>query len=184
MIGAPTMAKKPLPTPEQLRQLLRYEPETGKLFWRERTPDMFEDGEQTAEHACKIWNSRFAGEEAFQSRSGGYSVGTVWGRRLLAHHVCWAIAHNEWPTSHIDHRNGVRDDNRVTNIRLATRSQNNQNVRSQRGSSSIYKGVTYDKERGKWMAGIKKDFRRRNIGRYETEIEAALAHDRVAVELY
>jgi len=37
-------------TPELLRQLLRYEPETGKLFWKARTPDMFQDGQKSKEH--------------------------------------------------------------------------------------------------------------------------------------
>ena len=184
------MAKKPLPTPEQLRQLLRYEPETGKLFWRERTPDMFtetssEDGRwrRSAEWAANRWNSAHSGKEAFTALSYGYYVGTVLGRRVMAHRVCWAISVGAWPDI-LDHANGVPSDNRLENLRVATRSQNNQNVRSQRGSSSKYKGVTFDRSRGKWIAGIKKDFKRRNLGRFEREIDAAIAHDRAAIELY
>ena len=59
------MATKPLPSQEVLRQLLRYEPETGKLFWRERTPDMFSADGRDPEWKARNWNSKLAGREAF-----------------------------------------------------------------------------------------------------------------------
>jgi hypothetical protein len=58
------MAKRVLPDQETLLKLLRYEPETGKLFWRPRTPDMFPEGEKSAKHNCNVWNSNNAGKPA------------------------------------------------------------------------------------------------------------------------
>lgn len=99
--------EKPLPTPELLRKLLRYEPDTGKLYWRERTPDMFEDGRMTARQKCRVWNGKFVGREALKSvTSFGYKFGEINGCRHRAHRVIWAISNGEWPTNQIDHING------------------------------------------------------------------------------
>lgn len=178
------MAKRDLLTPEALRQLLRYEPETGKLFWRERGQEWFPPGTDGREWTVKIWNRKYAGKEAFTSRADGYPAGHILNVRAVAHRVAWAIHCGEWPDGHLDHANGDRADNRITNLRLADRSQNNQNVRSQTNSSSQYKGVTWDKSRGKWTAGIKKDFVRHNLGRFANEEDAARAHDEAALRLY
>lgn len=92
------MAKKTLPTIEELRKLLRCEPETGLLFWRERTPDMFEDGMHSSEHSCNAWNARYCGKMALAAIDGkGYFRGRVLGQNVSAHRVIWAIVHGEWP---------------------------------------------------------------------------------------
>lgn len=52
-------------SPETLRKLLRYEPDTGKLFWRKRTPDMFSGGYRSPEGNCSAWNARLAAERRY-----------------------------------------------------------------------------------------------------------------------
>ena len=106
------------------------------------------------------------------------------GKAIDAHRVAWAIYYGEWPTAHVDHANGNKADNRIGNLRLATRSQNNQNVRSAKNASSNFKGVTWDASRNKWIAGIKKDYKRHNLGRFDTAEAAARAHDDAALRLY
>jgi hypothetical protein len=71
--------RKALPSPEVLRQLLRYEPETGKLFWLPRSEHWFRaTSGRSAIHACANWNARYAEREAFTSvDQNGYRVGTV-----------------------------------------------------------------------------------------------------------
>ena len=97
--------------PEILKQLLVYNPETGKLFWRKRSVEFFEDGKQSAEHAMKRWNARYAGKESFTYIGGdGYKYGGVFGGRYPAHRVAFAVYHGAWPDDQIDHVNGVRDD--------------------------------------------------------------------------
>jgi hypothetical protein len=72
----------------------------------------------------------------------------------------------------VDHINGDTLDNRRANLRVATTAQNAQNQGS-RGGSSRHRGVTWDKSRKKWMATATLDGRRRTIGRFGTEEEAA-----------
>lgn len=85
-----------------------------------------------------------------------------------------------------DHVNGDGLDNRRGNLRTATASQNSANAWKPRrpdGSphSSIFKGVSWDKGRGKWQAQIALHGRSKNLGRYLTEIEAARAYDTAAL---
>jgi hypothetical protein len=81
---------------------------------------------------------------------------------------------------HIDH-NGVH--NRQSNLRVCTSAENQRN-RPGVGGSSQYKGVSYDKEHKKWEAGITLRGKRIHIGLFESEIEAARAYDRKALELF
>ena len=77
--------------------------------------------------------------------------------------------------SEVDHINGNKIDNRRSNLRLATRSQNSMNTSLRLDSTSGVKGVHYDKSRGKWMAYIKRDGVRFQLGRYPTLHEATIA---------
>jgi len=80
----------------------------------------------------------------------------------------------------VDHRNGVPLDNRRSNLRLATQSQNRQNRRKRENTTSRYIGVCFDKQTGKWKARIKTNGREICLGRFDSEIEAALAYDAAA----
>ena len=157
------MADKALPPPDALRQLLRYDPETGKLFWRER------DG-------CKRFNTTWAGREAFTATNGyGYKVGSVNNRGLLAHRVIWAMMTGAWPDDEIDHRDTDRQNNRFGNLRLATTAQNarNRNLRSDNLSGA--KGVTRLPS-GKWQARIMADGVAKFLGAFNCQTAAAIAY--------
>ena len=151
------MADKQLPTPETLRQLLRYEPETGKLFWRERGPEWFNNrAAGTPQEKAARWNMRWAGKMAFKSiDSLGYHQSRIgfYGKpvQLRAHRVIWAIQTGSWPSSDVDHVNRIKTDNRWINLRVATRSQNLAN-RSVAGVSRT--------RSGSWAAYVTKDYRR------------------------
>jgi len=81
----------------------------------------------------------------------------------------------------IDHRNGNSLDDRRTNLRRASRSQNQFNKRkTSKKTSSQYIGVYYEKGRRKWGAGIAYHGKRKRIGRFDSEIEAARAYDEAA----
>jgi len=54
-----------VPSPDIVRQFLRYDPSTGHLFWRIATPDMFEPGTRTPEMKARMFNARYGGREAF-----------------------------------------------------------------------------------------------------------------------
>ena len=168
------MATKPFPTPEHLRQLLRYEPETGKLFWRERTPDMFQDGKHSAAHICARWNSKFGGKEAFTASSRGYRVGAIWGQNILAHRAAWAIYYGAWPSKWLDHINGNPSDNRIENLRDVEHAENMRNTRRRGDNTSGVTGVYWLEEKNKWGAFIK-SHKIIALGRYETFGEAVAA---------
>lgn len=172
------MAKKPLPSPDELRQLLSYDPETGDLTWKRRPASMFEDNRCfTAEDMCRRWNSRFAGKPALASIDGnGYRFGLVLWNRVAAHRAAWAIFHGKWPDDCIDHINGVPSDNRISNLRDATYSQNQHNRAIHPHNKAGFPGVSFDRNRNKWQAKIRVNWKQIHLGRYDTPEAAAEAY--------
>jgi len=84
----------------------------------------------------------------------------------------------------VDHANGNKIDNRRCNLRECTMAQNLQNGKSHRDAFSKYKGVSYDKSRRKWAADIMAFGKRRRLGRFDTEREAAEAYATAAKEFH
>jgi len=90
---------------------------------------------------------------------GGYllvnfAVGYRKYKKLRAHHIVWAWTHGEWPSGEIDHINGDRSDNRISNLRAATVAQNRTNRRISETRTSGFKWVTRYGKTGKWLAQI------------------------------
>lgn len=81
----------------------------------------------------------------------------------------------------VDHIDGDGLNNRRSNLRIATRSQNNQNQRAIRGGTSIFKGVSLHRETLRWRTHICVNGRSTHIGYFASEVEAALAYN-VAAE--
>ena len=163
------MATKPLPNRNILRQLLRYEPATGKVFWKPRSRDLF-----PSERAFKAWNARYAEAEALTSdHPSGYKEGSVFGVSYLAHRLIYKFVFDEEP-QFIDHINGNRSDNRIENLRSVTRIANSQNTRRASNNSSQVTGVSRRKLGG-WCAHIGIDNRRIALGEFGTKTEAIAA---------
>ena len=144
------MATKSLPDPELLRNLLEYDPATGSLTWRERDQKHF----KVASHALN-WNKRYAGKfVCLQRHNAGYRCILLYNKKYLAHRVIWAVVHGQWPTNQIDHINGVRDDNRLCNLRAATYSQNSKNSAVRKDNKSGFPGVHWVPRVDRWSARI------------------------------
>jgi hypothetical protein len=165
--------------PEILQQRLKYDPETGVLRWRERTPDSFQQKRQSPQHQCRSWNAKYANKEAFTAVcKSGHKRGRIDGVNYLAHRVIWAIVYGEWPKIIIDHCNMNPADNRLCNLRLATKRQNGCNRRAQ--GRSKYLGVGWHKKAGKWKAAISVHNKTLHLGLHETEESAAIAYNKAA----
>jgi hypothetical protein len=174
------MTAKELPSPELLRKLLRYEPETGKLFWLPRGLEFFKDARN-----WKRWTTLFSGKEAFAVRSNDdYFRGKILGCEIKAHRVIWAMQTGAWPENQIDHidHNGLN--NVWINLRTATQSQNNANKRRQEKCSSLYRGVCWAKRERQWVASIKKDKKNCFLGYFSDEKMAAQAYDQAAKRVH
>lgn len=163
---------KIIPTPEELRKLLRYEPDTGKLFWRPRPKSMFK-----YERDWKRWNTVFFGGEAFTYvDKNGYKSGRIHNKGYLAHRVIWAIVYGDWSDSFIDHVNGDAGDNRISNLRKCTNTQNAYNRGPQKNNKSGFKGVSFNKRRSKWHASIAYNGKTVHLGDFSSKVAAAAAY--------
>lgn len=171
------MAKKPIHTPDTIRQLFRYEAETGKLFWNPRDESQFCATEKRSQDwAFRRWNTRFSGKEAFTARNDfGYAVTNIGGRIYRAHRVIWAITHGEWPKGDVDHINGVPDDNRLCNLRSVTHKSNLRNQKRRSTNKSGVNGVGWYKAYEKWRAHITLGGKMKCLGYFDTKDEAIAA---------
>jgi hypothetical protein len=84
----------------------------------------------------------------------------------------------------VDHINGDKLDNRKSNLRSATRSQNNYNKSVQRNTTSGFKGVSWSKQRNKWRSRIFVDKREMHLGFFEYKIDAAMAYNEAALKYH
>jgi hypothetical protein len=149
----------------RLRELLDYNPETGVLTWRvARGP-------------------RKAGAVA-GSESLGYLHVMIDGRNYKAHRLAWFWVHGEWPKDEIDHRAGDTADNRLSELRNATSSQNKMNRRTGTNNTSGLKGAFLDKRDGRWYARVTIGGQHKHLGRFDTAEEAHAAYVVAAREAY
>ena len=170
------MAKSPLPPPATLRQLLDYDPRSGKLFWKART-DGF-----SCKRSCSVWNARFAGKEVGWENCAGYTCLSLWGKKLRAHRVAWAITYDVWPENEIDHINGCPSDNRIKNLREVTHAENGKNVKTPMTNKSGQIGVYRQRGASAWRAEIKVNGRRIHLGYFEKFSDAVRARTSAEAE--
>ena len=156
------MTDKNLPTVEYLRKRLICNPDTGKLFWKD------------CEDMPQKWRTRWAGKEAFTANDGnGYLLGAVNYKTLKAHRVIWAMVYGEWPSNHIDHINGITDDNRIVNLRVVTNQENMRNKSMRKSNTSGFTGVYWHEPTQKWQARINVNGRGKSLGLFH-KIEDAV----------
>jgi len=104
-------------------------------------------------------------------------------RRNINMHTA-ILAHYGLPSERCDHEDGNGLNNQKENLRPATAFQNNGNTVRARNNSSGYKGVHFDRVRGKWRAAIGQNNAMRQLGRFDTPKEAAEAYDLAAIALF
>jgi hypothetical protein len=176
--------KVALSLPTDLGLLLRYEPETGKLFWLPRPVTMFLDSARSADISARSWNTRYAGKEAFTAANNhGYLHGTLFGKHEQAHRVVWALSHGEWPAGEIDHIDGDRKNNRLANLRDVTPAENRKNqTRSVKNTSGVT-GVHWCTTWNRWIAKVMVNRKTKTIGNFATFEEAVAARAEASRQL-
>lgn len=141
-------------TAAEVRYWLDYDADTG-IFTRRV-------------HSGNVAPGKIAG-----SRSGhGYIQIRVNGVKYVAHRLAWLFVYGAWPSAELDHVNLDKADNRIRNLREATREQNSWNTPAYKSNSSGKKGVSFSQKMGKWQAQIRLDKKPEHLGYYDT-IEAA-----------
>lgn len=132
-----------------VRHLFDYDPETG-IFIRKST-----------------------GREPGWLTQLGYRVISIGSRgRFQAHRLAWLWHYGYWPPNVIDHINHLPADNRIANLRLATRTQNQQNMSLRVDNTSGIAGVWWDQHRNLWVSYIRVNKRRKHLGRFKSFDEA------------
>lgn len=165
------MARKERIAPERIRELLNYDQSTGVFTWM-------------VDRRCGQFRSVIvaaAGSKAGCIRPDGYMSVSLDHRRYQMHVIAWAHANNEFPPDgfDIDHIDGNRSNNAIANLRLVTRAQNLQNLRTAKSHnrSSGVLGVHWDSQRNKWRAVLNCQKRRIDLGFFATVGEAAKARE-------
>ena len=171
-------------TQEIVRELLDYDPETGKLYWRERNVKWFEDGYRTAQGNCNNWNGQHAGKEALATIDNyDYCYGEIFNKTYKAHRVIWLWFYGKWPDNQIDHLDGVTRNNRINNLNDKTQNENLKNQKFRKNNTSGFKGVCWDKRKNKWRAQIRADGKSKYLGLFSTSEQARAAYIEAATKL-
>ena len=145
------------------------------MRWIKRNPSDFKEGKISAEMICHRWNSKWEGRPAFDYiNPDGYKKGSFGGKSLQAHRVAWELTFGKIPEGmQIDHINGNRSDNRITNLRLVTQIGNSRNMKMLSTNTSGVTGVTLGKKMKKWRARISgSNGQRIHLGYFHTKEEA------------
>lgn len=167
-----------------LRERLDLDPKSGVLTWRTRLREQF-----PTELSWIAWNKLRAGKSAGGIHHSGYRMIeiSIAGKRhcLQAHRLVFALAHGRWPVAEIDHINGDKLDNRLSNLREATHAENCQNQRNPRlQNKSGYLRVYKPKRGRKWRATIGIKGRQIHLGDFATPEEAHAAYLEAKAKLH
>jgi hypothetical protein len=141
------MAANTIPI-DRLRALIRLDQESGRLYWL----------------VDKSQASRTGDEALTFTDSAGYRKGIIDGVCLKAHRVVYALSRGGWPSGEVDHRNGVRSDNRPGNLRDVDKSTNQRNASRRTDNKSGVAGVSWRRQSNAWMVRV----RNKHIGLYDT----------------
>ena len=141
---------------DELCDVVTYFKETGSFVW------------------ARTRKGASAGSQAGSIHAKGYITIRIHDRLYLAHRLAWYIETGEQPEQ-IDHINGVKDDNRICNLRAATPNQNQHNKSLNKNNTSGVKGVSWNKSKRKWEARVWLNGKGYRLGRFSDLAMAEVA---------
>lgn len=145
-------------TKQRLRELLSYDPETGDFRWLVNRGTVR------------------VGSVAGTPNAKGHLQIRIDGVKYYSHRLAWLWVYGAWPLDQIDHINAVKYDNRLSNLRAASSSENGRNRGAQKNNSSGLKGVYQRKKLGKWQASIKLYGKLKHLGTFTSAESASAAY--------
>jgi hypothetical protein len=152
---------------DRLKEVLIYAPETGEFKWRVKP----------RQRAC----SEIAGSR----NPSGYIQICVDQQVYKAHRLAWFYVYGVWPTTpHLDHINGDRSDNRISNLREADFSQNQANSKVRATNKIGLKGVSFHPLSGLWTARVVKGGKSAYCAYFKTPEEAHAAYKAAATRIF
>jgi len=153
-------------TINRIKELLLYDHETGIFRWK-----VMRGGSLPGSIAGSLtWN--------------GYHHIMIDGKNYRAHRLAWLYIYGEWPTIDIDHVDGDRTNNKIENLRLALRSQNNINSGPPKNNTSGIRGVYWNKKAGKFTASIGVNGKSIYLGLFSSIEEALDARISAEIKYY
>lgn len=141
-------------TQKELHEVLDYNSDTGIFTWK-----------------SNYRRAVLVGSVAGHVGKNGYREIYVFCGKYMAARLAWFYVHGEWPEE-IDHKNCVRDDNRIENLRNCTHMQNSFNRRLNKNNTTGHKGVAWW-TRGRFVSNIRFNGKNIRLGIFDTAQEAA-----------
>jgi hypothetical protein len=147
-----------------INEYLQYDPKTGDIIWLKKP-------------SPKV----YIGDIAGNLNSLGYLRIQFYGKSYYAHRLAWFLYYGNWPKNDIDHINGIKTDNRISNLRDVTKSENNYNRKGHR--EKTYKYYYFNKGHHVWEVKATINSKRKHLGYFETE-ELALQFIKNNIQLF
>lgn len=143
-------------TVERLKEVLRYDPETGLFWWKIRTGPR-----------CNM------NKPAGYKNNLGYINIQLFGVNHRAHRLAWLYIYGKWPEYDVDHKNAIVYDNRMVNLRDVPHEINMENQRNaHRNNKTGLLGVSFDKKANKFRAQITIKGKKKCLGWFSNQEEA------------
>jgi hypothetical protein len=159
-----------LHTADEIRGALDLDPATGILTWKNPS----------------VHNPYLLGRVFGNIRPDGYLGGRVFGKAYLVHRLVWLHFYGEWPAGELDHIDLDKTNNRISNLREATRSDNIHNTNARKHNKLGVKGI-YERQYAsgkRYRASIHENGKRRDLGAFLTLLEAKAAYEEAARRAY
>ena len=164
----PQQRKNELISYEEANRILQYDSRTGIFIWRIDRNKIIPSG-KVAGHRNKE----------------GYITIFMHGAAYKAHRLAWLLTHGVWPNNQIDHVNGIRDDNRIENLRDVTNQQNQHySTKVPKHSTSGVRGVSWHKTKKKWCAHIILSGKFIHLGTFDTKESAHESYISARIKLH
>lgn len=169
-------------TQDYIKGLIEYNPDSGKAKWKERV--LGKDLSGAERRGITAFNSARSGNDIVTVDSRGYIVTSILGLKIALHRLIFIYMEGKEPVC-CDHINGVRTDNKWSNLRAVTLYENKQNVKRDQGVVK-YTGVTKIRRVDgsyNYRAKIRVDGKSKQLGMFDTPEQAAIAYNE-AIDKY